>query len=1125
MSQFFQKETLKCMKIYLQNHFDWCKIMRITFSQIIIMLVFTGISFATTSKGQGLLDKRVDYNIQNTSLTNAIQQLEKVTSLKFVYRKNLVENELGLSIDAKQEKLGTVLSKLLTPRGITFDIIGDQIVLAKATTAAKQPEVVNTDEPENASLAVTKTITGKVTDDHDEPLPGVTVSIKGTTTGTQTDATGKYTLNIPDAETEKAILNFSFIGFSSQEIPAGGRTVINVRLVASPSSLNEVIVIGYGSQRKGDVTSSVATVKAENFVKGPVLDAGQLLQGKVAGLSVSAPSGDPTSGSVILLRGNTTLLGANSDPLVLVDGVPGSLKTVVPEDIETIDVLKDGSAAAIYGVRGTNGVIIITTKRASSNFTNAVDYSGYVSTQALAREPKLFTAADYRAQIAAGTRDKSYDLGSSTDWLKAISNNLPVTTVHTLTLRGGNSKTNYLASVNYRSLNGIFLKSDNRTFSGRVDINHYMFNDKLKINFGLLQQDNAFTQTQDGGTFNGYTYRQAILQNPTAPIKNADGTYFEQPSIFNYQNPVSMIYNSDGRTSNTTSKYNSTITLTPIDGLKLSALGSYTRFNQTAGYSENKENISNIRDHLNGYAAVGSLQSIDRLLELTAEYKKTIGDHNFSVLGGYSYQDNDTFSFFEQNHDFPTDIFSYNNIGLGRAAANGLGVESSTRSETNLISFFGRATYNYKDRYLLLASVRREAASQLYGAKEPWGTFPAVQVGWRITKESFMQGQQIFDDLKLRAGYGVTGNQPAQGFLGVGLLGYGNYVLSNGQWVQTLGPSQNPNPNLRWEEKHETDLGLDYSLLKGMITGSVDLYNRKIEGLLYDYAVPSPPNLYPSTRANVGTMQNKGIEVLLNITPIRKADFQWTTSFNFSTNTNKLISLSNETYKTTSNYFTTGGTGEPIQTFTNIVTVGKNIGDFYGFKVTGVSTDGQWIYEDKDGKSVAYKDFTHSFEDKRVLGNGLPKYYAGWNNNIRYKDWDFSVTMRGAFGYQILNFQRMYYENTSIQYYNRLKSANDKVFGTAVLNKTMPLEFNSYYIENGDFWKIDNINLGYTFNSLKSKYIHAPRIYVSTLNTFVITGYKGIDPEVSRSGLDPGNDNRDKYPTTRTFTLGLSANF
>jgi TonB-linked SusC/RagA family outer membrane protein len=1112
------------MKIYLQNHFDWCKIMRITFSQIMITLVCTGISFANVSKGQGLLDKRVDYSIQNTSLSNAIQQLEKVTNLKFVYRKNIVENERCFSIDAKQEKLGAVLNKILAAKGITYDIIGDQIVLTKAPIV-KQPDVVNTDEPENVSLAIAKSITGKVTDDHDQPLPGVTVNIKGTTIGTQTDVNGKYTLNIPDNETEKAILVFSFVGFSAQEIPAGGRSLINVRLIASQSSLNEVIVIGYGSQRKGDVTSSVATVKAENFVKGPVIDAGQLLQGKVAGLSVSAPSGDPTSGSQISLRGNTTLLGANTDPLVLVDGVPGSLKTVVPEDIETIDVLKDGSAAAIYGVRGTNGVIIITTKRASGNFTNAVDYSGYVSTQTLAREPQLFTAADYRAQIAAGTRDKSYDLGSSTDWIKAISNNLPITTVHNLTFRGGTSKTNYLASANYRSLNGIFQKSDNRTFSGRVDINHYMFDDKVKINLGLLQQNNSFTQTQDGGSFNGYTYRQAILQNPTAPVKNADGTYFEQPSIFNYQNPVSMLYNSDGLTSNTSAKYNATITYNPIAGLKLSALGSYTRFNQTAGYSENKAHISNIRDHLNGYASVGSTQSIDRLMELTAAYNKTIGGHNFSVLGGYSYQDNDTFGFFEQNHDFPTDIFSYNQIGLGRAAAEGLGVLNSSRSTTNLISFFGRATYNYKDRYLLLASVRREAASQLYGAKEPWGTFPAVQVGWRITQEPFMANQHIFSDLKLRAGYGITGNQPSQGFLGVGLLGYGNYVLSNGQWVQTLAPSQNPNPDLKWEEKHEADIGLDYSLLKGMITGSIDLYDRKIKGLLYNYSVPSPPNLYPTTQANVGTMQNKGIEVLLNITPIKTGNFQWTTSFNFSTNTNKLISLSNSLYQTTSNYFTTGGTGEPIQTFTNIVTVGQKIGDFYGFKVTGVSPDGQWIYEGQNGQPVAYKDFSHSFEDKKVLGNGLPKYYAGWNNNIRYKDWDFSVTMRGAFDYQILNFQRMYYENTSIQYYNRLKSAKDKVFGTAVLNSNMPLEFNSYYIENGDFWKIDNINLGYTFNKFKSKYIHSPRIYASTLNTFVITGYRGIDPEVDRSGLAPGNDNRDKYPTTRTFTLGLSASF
>jgi len=425
----------------------------------------------------------------------------------------------------------------------------------------------------------------------------------------------------------------------------------------------------------------------------------------------------------------------------------------------------------------------------------------------------------------------------------------------------------------------------------------------------------------------------------------------------------------------------------------------------------------------------------------------------------------------------------------------------------------------------LLASLRIDGASQLYGSSEPYGKFPSVQVGWRITKEDFMQNQHIFDDLKLRAGYGVTGNQPAASFLGVGLLGYGSYIFYNGQWIQTLAPSQNANPSLRWEEKHDTDIGLDFSLLKGMITGTVDVYNSRVTGLLYNYNVPSPPNLYPTTFANVGTMQNRGLEAVVNITPFRSKKLQWTTSFNFSTNRNKLVSLSNDLYQASVPYFTTGYTGDPIQSFTSIVQIGHNVGDFYGYKVVGVDNNGYWIYQEPNGTKVPYAQFNHSFADKQVIGNGLPKYYAGWNNNFSYGSWDLSITMRGAFGYQVANFQRMFYENPGIINYNRLKTAYDKVFGTAVLNKNVPLEFNSYYIENGSFWKVDNINLGYTFKDLKSKYIHNPRIGVSTLNTFIITGYKGIDPEVDRSGLAPGVDNRDTYPSIRTFTVNVSAHF
>lgn len=962
------------------------------------------------------------------------------------------------------------------------------------------------------------TVNGQVADQEGNALSGVSVFSKGTNRGTTTADNGEFSIQAAASDT----LTFSFIGYDPQEIAVAGQQSISVVLIPNNEQLSEVVVIGYGQQRKGDLTSSVATVNAENFVKAPVQDAGQLLQGKVAGLTVGTTSGNPAGGSQILLRGNTTLFGANSDPLVIIDGVPGSLDLVAPEDIETIDVLKDGSAAAIYGVRGTNGVIILTTKRAKGQDVNVLEYSGSVSTQTVLNRPELLTAADYRRQIAEGTREASWDLGDDTDWLNEISQT-PVTHIHNLTFRGGNARTNYLATANYRYLEGLLRRSDNETFNGRIDVNHNMLDNKLKFNLSLLSRTNNFVQTQDGGSFNGYTYRQAMIFNPTSPIYDQNGNWFEQPSNFNYENPLSRLYESDGLTRSVNTRLVGGITYNPIPELKLSSLFSYTRNNLNAGYAETKNHISTLRDSRNGYAAQGTSLSIDRLVELTAEYNKNFNLHRVTLLGGYGYQDNENSSNFIQNWDFPSDVFSYHNIGLGNAIKDGKGAIGSDKFATNLISFFGRLTYNYDDRYLLLASVRHEGASQLVGAKNPWGTFMAVSGGWRISNESFMEGQTFFDDLKLRAGYGVTGNPPSNLFLGQAQLGYGGYIYSNGRWVQSLGPTTNPNPNIRWEEKHESNFGLDFSILKGLVSGNVDYYIRDIKGLLYDYPVPSPPNLVTTTRANVGTMRNNGLEAIVNVAPVRRPDFEWTTSVLFSTNTNKLKSLSNELYQTTNNYFTTGGTGEPIQTFTHIVYIGQQIGDFYGFKVIDIDESGKWIYEGADGNPVAYDDFDHTFEDKKVLGNGLPKYYAGWNNNFRYKNLDLSITMRGAFDYQILNFQRMYFENPTLQNYNRLASSEDPAFGKAQV--AVPLEFNSYYVENGDHWKIDNITLGYTFNNTKSKFFRNARVYASSLNTLVITGYKGIDPEVNRMGLNPGNDDRDKYPTTRTFTFGVNVSF
>jgi TonB-linked SusC/RagA family outer membrane protein len=960
-------------------------------------------------------------------------------------------------------------------------------------------------------------VTGRVVDNTGAALPGVNVIVKGTTNGAQTDTEGRFSITAPS----DAILVFSFVGSTAQEVAVAGRSTINVTLQSDTKALGDVVVVGYGTQRRADLTSSVASVKEESFVKGATKDAGQLLQGKVAGLTVSSPSGDPTANSQILLRGSTTI-GSSTQPLILIDGIPGTLNTVAPEDIESIDVLKDGSAAAIYGTRGTNGVILITTRRPQGNITPTIEYSGYVSTQRIARRPEMLSASEYRAKLAEGVAFT--DQGGDTDWIKEISQD-PLIHVHNLTFRGGNGQTNYLINGNYRYFEGIFQKSDNRTFTGRADINHNMFDGRIKINLGVLNSNNRNTSTVDGGSFSGYTYRQAVIRNPTAPVFNPDGTYAQQLTLFNYENPLSRLYESDGLNSSQNTRLNGSIIWEPIDKLQFKALASNTRYNQVRGYSESKQHPSTLRDGLNGYASRGTTQVIEQLTELTASYDRSLGEHRFSALGGYSYQQNTTENFFMQNSDFPTDRFSYNNMFAGDALRKSRANMGSSKQKWNLVGFFGRLTYNYKEKYLLLASVRHEASSRFLGAKQPWGTFPAVSVGWRINKENFLQDVNFLDDLKLRAGYGVTGTVPDELFLGVARLGFGSNFFSNNTWIQTLGPSSNPNPNLRWEEKRETNVGLDYSFFKGRISGTLDYYIRRTNGLLYNYEVPTPPNLVAFTTANVGVMENKGLEVLVNLVPVQTKDFVWNSSFNFSNNQNKLISLTNDFYRLTNNFINTGYTGEPIQTYTNRVEIGKPLGAFYGYKVVDVTEDGKWIYQTKSGELQPYDQFSHSEDDKQVLGNGLPKYYAGWNNNFQYKRLDLGITMRGAFDYQILNYQRMYYENTGVTQYNRLSSAYDNVFGKAVLNTSMPLEYNSYYIEDGDFWKIDNITLGYNFKANPVKYVKNARVYVSTLNTATITGYKGLDPEVNRIGLAPGNDDRDKYPTVRTFTLGVNLTF
>ena len=915
-------------------------------------------------------------------------------------------------------------------------------------------------------------------------------------------------------------LYVSYIGYKELRVVPVGEKPLAVTLKEDTQTLDEVVVIGYGTQSKGDITSAVASVKAENFIQGAVKDIAQLVQGKVAGLSVSNPDGDPTGGTQIRLRGTSTIGGANTNPLVLIDGIPGSLNTVAPEDVESVDVLKDGSAAAIYGTRGTNGVILITTRQAKGAEMNQVEYNGYISTSQIAKKLEMLNANEFRNLYP------EHDHGANTNWFDEITRT-PVSHTHNLSLIGGKYNTNYIANMNYTSRQGIMKKSDYENFQGRIEIAHRMLDDKLKLKLGLLGKKDQMTSTASGGSFRGAAYSQATRRNPTDPIRNEDGSWYENISKFDYENPLALLYESDGNLKRTELRFNGNIVYNPIKDLTLTAVLSYVRNNMNRGYSETMNHISAKRDGYAGWSSVGAYTSMEKLIDFTAQYNKTINAHKFSLLGGYSYSEYDYESMSIDNYDFQDDLFGgWHNIGIGSALKDGKAQISSSKTRTNLIGFFGRATYSYKNRYLLMGAFRYEGASQLWGTDNAWGAFPSLSIGWRITEESFMKNQTIFDDLKLRIGYGVTGSQPQQSFLGVAMLKYGSYTYANGKWIQTIVPASNANPDLKWEEKKETNIGLDFTSWSGRISGSIDYYNRDVEGLIYEYAVATPPNLYSTTMANGGTMRNRGVEILLNVTPIQQDNFQWTTTGTFSVNSNKLVSLSGSVFKSNYDYFNTGSVEYSGQTtYTHRVQVGESIGNFHGFKVVDVDDEGRWIYENRDGKLINYKDFTHAPEDKHIIGNGLPKWYAGWNNSVQYKNFDLNITMRGAFGFQIINISRMNYENTkNSRVENRLKSVTHLVYGKHTLSTEVEPEFNSYYVEDGDYWKIDNITLGYSFGQI-GKYIKSFRLYGSVLNALTITGYKGIDPEVSTNGLTPGYDLRERYPSVRSFTFGFNLKF
>ena len=1010
------------------------------------------------------------------------------------------------------------------------------LLLLSGAGFAYAAEDVSTDVAAVTQQSVT--VKGVVKDANGEPIIGASVFEKGTSNGTVTDYDGNYSLNVAN---RNATIVVSYIGYVTKEVKAGSDVVLQ----EDNALLNEVVVIGYGTQRKADVTSAVASVKAEDFNAGKIGDAAELVKGKIAGLTVVNSSGDPKAGSSIRLRGITTLVGSLT-PLILVDGIEGDLNTVAPENIASIDVLKDASAAAIYGTRGANGVIIITTKTGKRDTPAQVTYNGYASFSKWSKKLDFMDTHD----VIYGKTAQEY-LGYDTDWLAGVTRKAGFKHNHDLSISGGSKNSAYSANISYAKEEGIIRETSNENFKMQMDYTQFIWNDIVKFNFNALVTRQKYTNDNLNGYSHTNPYRQALIHNPSEPPYNEDGSYYENFNKLQYYNPIALINEAFGDTRIRFSQLVGNVTVEPIKGWKTNLMISW---GETAATSEDWTSPlhqSLVREGWNGAANKSEGNSVSKNLELTTRYDAQWGEHRFNSIVGYSYLFNENDGFNAGNQDFSTTAFLWNNLGNGTFIndKDHHAWMGSYKNDSKLVGFFGRISYGYADKYNALVSIRHEGSSK-FGANHKWATFPSVSLGWNIMNEAFMEGTRSWlDNLRLRVGYGVTGITPGDNYLAQNIYKFADYgdVLSmDGKWIKTLEVAQNPNPDLKWEVSKEWNFGLDYGFLNNRIHGSLDVYVKTTNDLLFWYNVPMPPNLYSSTLVNVGDMRNTGIELMIEAIPVMTKDFEWTTTLTASHNKNKLLKLSNDLYET-DNFQEVGGISDPISTETHCMEVGKPLGDFWGLKFVGYDKDGFALVEASDGNGGwTVKQFNanlNNLENRQRLGSGTPKVILGWGNTFRYKNIDLSMQFTSQLGYKILNASRCFYENNSIAY-NRLKTAADlhpaiNLDGTpyidpetgqqkmVTMSQAMGQGFWSDHLENGDFLKLSNITLGYTFTpkGALSNYIKKARIYANATNLFCITGYTGIDPEVDNYFMAPGIDDRDKYPVTRNFTVGLSLSF
>ena len=956
-------------------------------------------------------------------------------------------------------------------------------------------------------ISAQATINGHVQDETGEAIIGASVVVKGSTNGTVTDFDGNFQLKCENGAT----LVITYIGFVPQEVKA--KNNLDITLKEDVAQLNEVVVVGYGSLAKKEISSSVVQINKEQFNQGAASDPMALIAGKVTGLNVAATAdANPNAMTDIQVRGAGSLTASNG-PLIVIDGIAGGdLRNIATQDVESITVLKDAGSAAIYGTRGANGVILVTTKKGSgtAGVTN-VTYDSYIALNFQKGKPEILSSDEFRRSR------RGPDYGASTDWWNEITRSTSYSLNQYISIDSSTKNGYFGASLNYKKGNGLDIVSKREEYGGR-----FVMEQRVRKNFVQFNASvSARKVHEDWG--NDGLFDTALTMNPTIPVKNPNGSYYQPSSPSGIHNPVNDLLNNVNEGDRTYILGNADVKL---NILQQEMHNLSTSLSYALQYNDLKSNFytptTSSESYWTGFAGranVNYQKWWTNRLEWLINYTLTLQKHQLKAVLGYSWERSKWEQSGNENMDFLYDSMSWYGIGNGTALKDGKANIWGGSSESTLIGFFGRLNYNYNDMLYASASLRHEGSTK-FGKNKKWGTFPSVSLAWEVTSTPGLKDTfKMFQSLKPRISYGVTGRSDFDAYKSLSTYSSRSSYFLNNQWVVGYAPSLNANPDLAWEKSTAFNVGIDFVTLNSHLRGSIEYFDRRSKDLLYNYTAPQPPFIYDNILVNVGTTKNTGLEISLDYDVLSKTAVKWTTGVNWSTGSTKLTKLSSDVYKAAYlDLYLKPGLGTSEYFFR--VEEGGTIGQFFGYEHAGVDENGMLLIYDNDGEARPVAQADPAW--KRNIGNGAPKHFLSWSNSFRYKNFDLSLLFRSALGYKIFNMRK---------YGMGLKNCGtDNVLRTAYtdynnINSSGGV-ISSYFLENGNYFKLDNVTLGYTFTPKKRELIESLRVYLTAKNLFTLTAYEGNDPSiVTSNGITPGIDSNSAYPQATQLSLGVTLRF